>query len=88
MTIVITLPHFFDGEAERIAQLLCRGDVDVVHLRKPEAARQEMEALIRAIPADLHGRLVVHDHHELAITYALRGIHLSWRSASGSPLPT
>ena len=79
MTIVITLPHFFDGEAERIVQLLRRGDVDVMHLRKPESARQEMEALIRAIPADLHGRLVVHDHHELAMAYALRGIHLNGR---------
>lgn len=79
MTIVITLPHFFDGEAERIVQLLRRGDVDVVHLRKPLSVREEMEALIRAIPADLHGRLVVHDHHELAKPYALRGIHLNGR---------
>jgi len=50
MTIVITLPHFFDGEAERIAQLLRRGDIDLIHLRKPQANRDELEALIRAIP--------------------------------------
>ena len=56
MTIVITLPHFFDGEAERIVQLLRRGDIDLIHLRKPQATRQELEALIRAIPAELHQR--------------------------------
>ena len=83
MTIVITLPHFFDGEAERIVQLLRRGDIDLIHLRKPQATRQELEALIRAIPAELHQRLVLHDHHTLALTYPLRGIHLNSRN----PLP-
>ena len=83
MTIVITLPHFFDGEAERIVQLLRRGDIDLIHLRKPQATRQELEALIRAIPAKLHQRLVLHDHHTLALTYPLRGIHLNSRN----PLP-
>ena len=35
MTIVITLPTFFPEEAERIVQLLQRGDVDLIHIRKP-----------------------------------------------------
>ena len=83
MTIVITLPHFFDGEAERIVQLLRRGDIDLIHLRKPQATRQELEALIRDIPAELHQRLVLHDHHTLALTYPLGGIHLNSRN----PLP-
>ena len=80
MTIVITLPHFFDGEAERIAQLLRRGDIDLIHLRKPQANRDELEALIRAIPEELHQRLVLHDHHTLALSYQLRGIHLNSRN--------
>ena len=80
MTIVITLPHFFDGEAERIAQLLRRGDIVLIHLRKPQANRDELEALIRAIPEELHQRLVLHDHHTLALSYQLRGIHLNSRN--------
>lgn len=80
MTIIITLPHFFDGEAERIVQLLRRGDIDLIHLRKPQATCEELEALIRSIPEKLHQRLVLHDHHALALSYQLRGIHLNSRT--------
>lgn len=81
MTIVITLPHFFGGEAERIAQLLHRGDVDLMHLRKPHCTKDELEALIRAIPKELYSRLVLHDHHALAVDYQLRGVHLNGRNS-------
>lgn len=80
MTIVITLPHFFDGEAEQIAQLLRRGDIDLIHLRKPQATRDELEELIRTIPEELHQHLVLHDHHTLAVSYQLKGIHLNSRN--------
>lgn len=87
-TIVITLPTYTDGEAERIVQLLRYGykgfTVDLLHLRKPEGNREEMENLIRQIPQELHCRLVLHDYHDLAIKYGLYGIHLNSRN----PLPT
>lgn len=82
-TIVITLPQFFDGEAERIAQLLHQGNVNLLHVRKPHSSREALEKLIQAIPQDLHQRLVLHDYHELALQYQLRGIHLNSRN----PLP-
>ena len=81
-TIVITLPHFFSGEAAQIVQLL-QGQVDLVHIRKPEATAAEVEKLIREIPAGWHGKLVLHDHHELALRYSLHGVHLNSRN----PLP-
>lgn len=80
MTIVITLPTFFEGEAERIVQLLLRGDVDLIHLRKPTASYEELETLILQIPANLRNRLVLHDHHTLALKYHLYGIHLNSRN--------
>ena len=51
MTIVITQPDFFDGEVERIVQLLHRGDVDLIHIRKPSATKEAVEALIKQIPS-------------------------------------
>ena len=44
MTIVITLPYFFDGEAEQIVQLL-HSSVDLIHIRKPESKAEEVEKL-------------------------------------------
>ncbi len=80
MTIVITRPDFFEGEAARIAQLLTTGRADLVHIRKPEANQQELEQLLVAIPAALYSQLVLHDHHALAVQYGLRGVHLNRRN--------
>ena len=81
MLIVITLPYFIEREAERIVQRLA--DVDLIHLRKTESVSDEMERLIREIPKDYHKRLVLHDHHHLAVKYGLYGVHLNSRN----PLP-
>ncbi len=82
MTVVITLPHFFDGEAAQIVQLL-RSAVDLVHIRKPQASLHEVERLLSQIPAEYRDRLVLHDHYQLADKYRLHGIHLNSRN----PLP-
>lgn len=82
MTIVITLPNFFDGEAEQIVRLL-RSSVDLVHIRKPQATLHDVETLLGQIPREYHSRLVLHDHHSLAATYHLYGVHLNSRN----PLP-
>lgn len=81
MIIVITLPYFTEREAERIVQRLAH--VDLIHLRKPESTSDEMEQLIREIPAEYYSRLVLHDHHHLAVEYGLYGVHLNSRN----PLP-
>lgn len=79
MTIVITLPYFFDGEAEQIVQLL-HSSVDLIHIRKPDSKAEEIAKLIESIPGKYYSRLVVHDHHELAAKYHLHGVHLNGRT--------
>ena len=80
MIIVITRPDFFEGEAAKIAQLLQSGRADLVHIRKPRASQSEVEQLLFSIPSELYSRLVLHDHHSLAIKYGLRGVHLNSRN--------
>ena len=79
MTIVITLPYFFDGEAEQIVQLL-HSSVDLIHIRKPESKAEELERLIMSIPSEYYPRLVLHDHHELCEEYRVGGLHLNRRN--------
>ena len=76
--IAITQPHFFEGEAEQITALLHAG-LPTLHLRKPETTAQEVARLLDRLPHDLLGRIVVHDHHTLALRYPLGGIHLNGR---------
>lgn len=81
MIIVITLPQFIVGEGEKIVHLLQH--VDFIHIRKPGASKEDVESLIRSIPREYHSRLVLHDHHCLALKYKLHGVHLNSRN----PLP-
>ncbi len=78
-TIVVTPPRFVKGEAQRIESLLLEGTADFVHLRKPEASREELEALLTAIPEDLHPRLTLHDHFSLCSRYNVGGVHTNRR---------
>lgn len=80
MTIIITRPEFFPSEAEQIESLLLSGRADVIHIRKPGASESEVKQLICALPKELYSRLVLHDHHQLALRYGLRGIHLNSRN--------
>ncbi len=83
MTIVITLPEFIENEAEHIIRMMDRDDVDLLHLRKPSSTIEQLEELISHIPEDYRSRIVLHDHHRLAMKYNLFGVHLNSRN----PLP-
>lgn len=79
IVIVFTAPEPVEGEAQIITRLLSTGAADFVHLRRPDATSEELRSLIEAIPADLHNRLRIHSHFELAAMYGLGGIHLNSR---------
>jgi thiamine-phosphate pyrophosphorylase len=80
MIVVITQPFFFEGESERILELLARPDVDLVHIRKPHAGREQVVRLLDSLPREAYSHLVLHDHHDLAVVYGLHGIHLNGRN--------
>jgi len=86
---IITLPDFFEGETELVNRLFERG-MTRLHLRKPKATEQEMAEWIEQIARPFRRRIVLHDHHQLAIRYNLGGIHLNSRnpSAINFQLPT
>lgn len=77
--IVITTPNSIKGEEFVIPHLLQLG-VDLVHIRKPSATREQLALLLDSLPKWCYDRLVVHDCLELANEYHLRGIHLNRRN--------
>ena len=89
--IAITPPALGDtGEALRIAHLLRLG-VGRVHIRKPDATVEELEALIRSIPRELRSRCVLSHHIELVRCWGLGGVHLSvadWSTLRERPTDT
>ena len=79
MIIVITLPTFIDGEADKIVSLFEQRHIDYLHLRKPDASAADVERLLQEIPKKYYPRITVHDFHALAFKYQLGGIHLTGR---------
>lgn len=80
MTIVITRPEFFDGEAEAIVRLFDERQIDRLHLRKPNATAEAVEQLLLQLPDRLYPLITIHDHYALAERYRLGGIHLTSRN--------
>lgn len=79
---ILTCPNFFPEEAKQIIQLMKELPC-TLHIRKPKSTIQEMEEFLKAFPISLYKYIVLHDHHELALKYPLKGIHLNQRH----PLP-
>lgn len=74
-TILITRPDFFNGESEMIAQMFEAG-LPLLHIRKPQAGAEEMEAFIRSLPCEYRHKMVLHSHYSLIPELGLRGAHL------------
>lgn len=77
--IVITSPDFLPGEASFIEKLLDFG-VDLIHLRKPAASKEQCAALLDELPCRCHPRIVTHEHFSLCNDFDLHGIHLNRRN--------
>ena len=74
--ITITLPVFFEKEAEAITSLFDAG-LEILHLRKPGASYEDMEKLLNKLPSEYLERIVTHEHFQLASFLNLKGIHLN-----------
>lgn len=71
---VITQPFFFKNETELIIQLFKNG-LDNLHLRKPEATKDEIIRFLSTIDSSFHNRITIHSHYSLINEFDLRGIH-------------
>jgi thiamine-phosphate pyrophosphorylase len=83
--IVISYPEDVKNELAILEQLFQEG-LTCFHLRKPKFSTSKMRKYLDQIPEMYRDRVVIHSHHELAVDYKLRGIHLtrahrqkSWR---------
>ena len=74
--IVISHPESFHNEEQLIVRFFQLG-LQRFHLRKPAWGREQIEQLLREIPAEYYPRIVLHDQFDLAEKYHLGGIHFT-----------
>ena len=77
--IVVSTEHFFEKEIEAVCPLFEAG-LQIFHLRKPYSTINEMRDFLRKIPAEFHGRVVLHDHFLLVNEFGLKGVHINRRN--------
>lgn len=79
LKIGITMPGYVENEVRKIEKLLDSG-FDYVHIRKPEATKEELLRFIKKISERYRKYVVLHDHHDLTETLILGGVHLNSRN--------
>jgi thiamine-phosphate pyrophosphorylase len=73
---VITSSKDVPDETSIITKMFESGLTNL-HLRKPNHSTNQMIAYINEIPEHFHKYVVIHSHHQLAIKFNLKGIHLT-----------
>lgn len=71
-------------EGLKIESLLING-WDKVHLRHPGKSRDGILEIINSVSRQLHPRIILHDHFDIAGDLAIGGLHLNRRNPSPPP---
>ncbi len=75
MIVLLSYPVAISNETLIINRLLEQHPHLIFHLRKPSWERATFNELIQSIHTEFHSRIVIHQHHELMDSFALKGIH-------------
>lgn len=73
---ILSYPHFFEGEAAVIVDILSNCKV-VFHLRKPEADDDTYSRFLAKIPKRYYSQIIIHACYDLASKYNFAGLHYS-----------
>jgi thiamine-phosphate pyrophosphorylase len=74
--IVITPEKNHPREFELITSLFENG-LQILHIRKPQAAENELKNYLQQIPKKFYKKIVIHSHYKLAKELNLKGVHLT-----------
>lgn len=74
--IIISNPTPQVGEIETIHSLFENG-LELLHVRKPEFTKLEMEVFVSAIRQEYRNQLSLHSHHQLAEAFGINRIHFT-----------
>ena len=81
LRIAFTMPAPAPDEARRIAMLIDDG-WDYVHLRHPGLSLADAASILSDIPAGMTGRIIMHDHFDLARDFNIAALQLNSRNPS------
>ena len=77
MRLVVITPSKDVPDEQSLVTKMFESGLRTLHLRKPKHSTTQLAEYLREIPAHFHNRIVIHSHHNLALKFDLKGIHLS-----------
>jgi thiamine-phosphate pyrophosphorylase len=77
MRLVIITPSKDVPDEISLVTKMFESGLKTLHLRKPRYSTGQMSAYLKEIPEHFHNRIMIHSHHDLALKFSLKGIHLS-----------
>jgi thiamine-phosphate pyrophosphorylase len=75
MKLIVISPEAEDAREHAVLARLFAAGLMGYHLRKPTWSREQVAMWLRTLPAELHPRIVLHTHHDLANEFAVGGVH-------------
>jgi thiamine-phosphate pyrophosphorylase len=76
MRLVVITPTKDIQDEQSLVTKMFESGLKTLHLRKPKHSTNMMREYIKDIPEVFHDRIVIHSHHDLALKFNLKGIHL------------
>lgn len=77
MRLVVITPSVDVPDEQTLVTKMFESGLTTLHLRKPKYSTNQMKEYLSEIPVHFHNRIVIHSHHNLALKFTLKGIHLS-----------
>lgn len=74
MLVIISNPTPVAGEVAIINSFFEEG-LEIMHLRKPCVAVDELRALVEKIKPQYHSQVALHQHHELVTEFGIKRLH-------------
>ncbi|MBW8781038.1 MAG: thiamine phosphate synthase [Verrucomicrobia bacterium] len=75
MKLIVISPEAVDAREHAVLARLFATGLDDYHLRKPAWDRNACAAYLRALPPEFRARVILHSHGDLAVEFAVRGLH-------------
>lgn len=85
MKLVVLSPEGYEPREHAVLAEFFTAGLERYHIRKPEWPAQVLQNFIRVVPEQWRSRLVLHQHHELAVELGCGGVH--WKDSEGRARP-
>jgi thiamine-phosphate pyrophosphorylase len=79
MRIVVVSPEREVTDEHALVQEMFRLGLQTYHVRKPKYTTEKLRSYLSRFDKRFMDRIVIHTHHELAVPFKLKGIHLTER---------